>query len=127
MNTIKWKERNDFEMHPSKLRTYLPLIQVLKELKPYQRQLVVEHLDSEACQTLGFCLSTVLQKGSNLSNKNQIKCCVKANKVLIGKILKPPKSKKGQKAKQQALTLFGGSPLALILTTAIPMLLNLLK
>jgi len=121
------EESNVIEMQPSKVRKYLPLIQVLKELKPYQRQILVEHLDEDACKTLGFCVSTVLKKGGGLSNRNQIKCCVKSNKLLIGKIIKPNKTKREGKAKQQALALFGGNPLALILSTAIPILLDLIR
>ncbi len=111
----------------AKVRKHLPLIQVLKEIKPYQRQIVVDHLDDDACQSLGFCVSTVLSQGNSLINRKQVKCCVKANKSTIKNIIKSPKTKKQRQAKKHALAAFGGGPLALILSTAIPLLLNLLK
>lgn len=110
----------------SKIRHHLPLLHVLKTLKPYQRQIIIDHLDDDSCDSLTYCLSTVVKQVDKLKSKKKLQGCVKANKKQFCKILSPAKTKKLRQGKKRALTQVGGNPLGLILSTAIPLLLSLI-
>lgn len=112
----------------------IPLFQILKELKNYQRQIIIDHLDDESCSSLSSCIATVLLNGEKIRNKNEIKSCLKNNKCHFQKILSSHRKAKSRNikkkaspfSKKRALARIGGNPLQLILSTAIPLLLELL-
>ena len=111
------------------VRKHLPLMQVLKELKNYQRQIVLDHLEPSACDSLVKCISTVLKHGNNSKKlnsqkKGKLRAIVKKNKKNFAKII----SKSARKnVKKRALAQMGGNPLALVLSTAIPIILELMR
>lgn len=105
-----------------RLKETIPLIEILKELKPYQRQILIEHLDDNACNHLEECLTTVLKKGKNSSYKKKIEHCVNENRKIFDNILRRRKSKKHQR---KLLARVGGNPLGFILSAALPLLVDL--
>ena len=116
----------------AKYKKHIPLFQILKELKPYQRQIILDHLDNDSCESLSYCIATVLKsKNKKISdqNKKELGSCIKDNKSLIIRILKEGKgsSHRQHLSKKRALAKIGGNPLGLILTTAIPILMELLN
>lgn len=108
------------------MKHHLPLIQVLKKLKHYERQIIVDHLDDKACRSLKKCLQTVLKQGQKVpeSERSKLSRCFKRHKPLFTKLL----SEGGGGCRdKRTLARLGGNPLALILSTAIPLLLNLFR
>ena len=107
------------------LKHHLPLMQVLKKLKHYERQIVIDHLDDKACLELKNSLHTVLTKKSKVpeAERAKLKRCLKQNHALFSKLLTP---KTGKCSQKKTLARLGGNPLALILSSAIPLLLNLI-
>ena len=105
---------------------HLPLLQVLRQLKNYERQIVVDHLDAQACGALKKCLQTVLKGKKKVSAVEQDKLgrCLKRHKLLFSQALS---AKGGAGSERKALAKLGGNPLALVLSTAIPLLLQLLS
>ena len=111
----------------AQLRRHIPLLQVLKELTGYQRQIVMDHLDLSSCNALAHSVSTVLHKGqSSVKNKKRIARLIRANKSLFSDIVGTRICKKNCQKKKRALARVGGNPLGAILSTGIPLLLSLL-
>lgn len=110
------------------LKTHLPLFQVLKELKAYQRQIVIDHLDSKSCNSLSSCIKSVLKQGPKIKkNKKQLQLHIRQNQKELSRLFSNSKKKKSYHSKKKILARIGGNPLALILSTAIPMLMNLFR
>lgn len=105
-----------------KLKETIPMLEILKELKPYQRQIIIEHLDDGACESLQECLTTVLKKGQNSTYKKKISKCINENRKTFEHILAVKKNKKNQR---KLLARVGGNPLGFILSAAVPLLLDL--
>ena len=109
------------------LRRHIPLLQVLNELKGYQRQIVIDHLDLSSCNALAQCVTTTLHKGqSSAKNKKRIGRIIKENKSLFSSIIGTRNCKKNCQKKKKALARVGGNALKAILSTGIPLLLSLL-
>jgi len=112
------------------LRKHIPLFQVLKELKDYQRQIIVDHLDDSTCKSLANCIASVLRKSRRISHhqKQQIKRAVRIHQKFLKKIISAEGSPKnsGSKRLKTSLTRIGGEPLGLLLSTAIPLLVEFL-
>ena len=113
----------------SVIRKHIPLLQILKELKEHQRQIIIDHLDLSACSSLTKCISTVLM-GDKKIHPNQRKIIaklIKTNKTDLRKILgKKPSAKNHQKVKRD-LARIGGNPLMFLLSAGIPLLLDLIR
>lgn len=111
------------------VKQHLPLLSVLRKLGQDERQIVVDHLDKNACNTLQFCLSKVLKEGKKSKKTAKLMTkLVRENKKNFETILGLGKKKKlSHKQKRLALAKIGGNPLALILSTAVPLLLNMLR
>ena len=109
----------------SRVKHHIPLFQVLKELKPYQRQIILDHLDNTSCKSVASCVASLLKKSSKVSpqQKKAIALAVKAQKNHFEKIISPGKNSKQLK---KDLTRVGGGPLGLILGAAIPLLVDLI-
>lgn len=116
-----------------KIKHHLPLLSVLQKLGANERQILVDHLDKDACDTLQFCLTKVLQEGKKRRKKTQSNLMTKlvrenqSNFECILGVCGKKKKKLTHKQKRLALAKIGGNPLALILSTAIPLLLNMIK
>ena len=116
------------------LKKHIPLFQVLKELKDYQRQIIVNHLDDSTCQTLASCIGSVLKKSKRISppQKIRIKRAIQTHQKFMTKIVKKQKSHKVKGKRRTSplktpLTRIGGGTLGVILSTAIPLLLEHIK
>lgn len=112
------------------MRDHIALFQTLKELKPYQRQIIVDHLNPKACECLQECVRLVMKTGVKRTKKKKptalmqkFQKAVKQNPTLFKHLLS--RGKAGQVPRQMAQV--GGFPLGFILSTAIPMLMNLIK
>lgn len=107
------------------LREQLPLLQVLSELKGYQRQIIIDALDSKGCAALKSCLKLVATKGSKLGCANKLRKCVSANRKSFDNILY--KKGRSQSVTRREIARVGGNPLLFILSAAIPLILDLIK
>ena len=104
--------------------THLPLIHVLNEMKDYQRQIVVDHLNPKAVKCLKNCVSMVLKKKSKTkkTGKNQkLQKHIQENQHVFKHLLSPSK-----RNTNRMLARVGGSPLGMILSAAIPLLMSLI-
>lgn len=108
---------------------HLPLLSVLQKLEASDRQILVDHLDKESFDTLQFCLKKILQEGKKKKKKSEsLTNLVREHHLTFESILGlGSKKKKSFKQKRLALAKIGGNPLALILSSALPLLINLLK
>jgi len=59
----------------SRVKHHIPLFQVLKELKPYQRQIILDHLDSTSCKSVASCVASLLKKSSKVSPQQKKSYC----------------------------------------------------
>ena len=132
------------------IKHHLPLLSVLQRLHASDRQILIDHLDQNACDALSFCLTKVLQEGQIKKRKKKVDSqlvtkLVRDNHFNFQRILglntqkkKKKTTKKSSKSsnntkkclhkqKRLALAKIGGNPLAIILSTAIPLLLNMIK
>lgn len=110
-------------MRPA-VRKHIPLLYVLNQLKDYERQIIIDSLDEEATQAIERCVTTVLQKKRKLGGGQQekLQTCIQQNSEGFGNILKRGKGR----TKRRELARLGGNPLAMIIATALPMLMKLL-
>jgi len=105
--------------------TALPLMQVLVGMTPAQRTIIVQHLNDEAQDMLLDSVKYVLQvapKKMNSERKNNLSGALKEHKCNLRYLCD---HKRTVKLRRRRLRQMGGFPLGLILSTAIPMLLNL--
>jgi len=103
----------------------LSLLQALKSVRPECRDKLLEHLNDSGCEILFETIKNVLRNDK-----------VKAHsRAKLKKVLAPHKnalryiSKKGKPLtlKKKRLRQIGGNPLTSILTTAIPLLLQIIS
>ena len=108
-------------------KNLLAFFQVLGELHPVKRRLLMQHIDDHSCQSLYNCIWTVLQeayKGNSSLDKtflDKLQNCLHTHKSNFQTILYDGTS---QKAKKEAVTQLGGGALSLILSAAIPLLMQ---
>jgi hypothetical protein len=104
-------------------KVLLPLLQVLKSLTSEQRTIVLAHLDDKTRDFIYETITTVLRSEKLPFRK----------RAALKEKLSPYKNdlryisdkKKSRAQKKNRLTQLGGGPMAHVLKTAIPMLLNL--
>ncbi len=104
------------------LKKILPFLQVLKDIKPVQRKILLAHLDDQSLNNICEATSNVLHN-PNLTSKQ---------KTRLRRYLNPHKSsirylsrkKTTVKNKKKKLFEIGGNPLAFILSAAIPLLID---
>lgn len=103
---------------------YLPLFQIIGELEPAKRQLLVNHLDDASTRALSDSIGSVLkQTDVPIHNRwrKKIHRAVQSNRPAFKKLLR---GRGGTEQRRQALTCVGGGPLALLLSTVIPLVLG---
>ena len=117
--------------HPvnAKMFRSLPLYQILAELHPAKRQLVISHLDDATCDTMAACVRSVFDKSYHRfspvskATRATLTRTAMAHRPLFKQVL----SKGGRRSvRRRALVQFGAGPLSLILSIAIPWLAGLL-
>lgn len=105
------------------IKNHMALFHVLHKLKNFERQIILDHLDSTACDSLSNCIKIVLKKKKKLSpaQKAKVKKIISDHRQTFDNVLNKKRKRKRDLAK------LGGFPFAFLLSTAIPLLINLLK
>ena len=102
----------------------LPLLNILRELDPIKRQIILDHLDAKSCDTVVACIAKVIQNGKKLKSNKVVKETIVKNKKDICALL----SKGGNfKKRRRKLAKFGGGPLGLLLGIGLPILVDLVS
>lgn len=107
-----------------RLRSILPFLQTFKDLSSRQRGIMLGHIDDKSCEVVCEAISNVLcnPRVPELHRK-RLRRSLMPHKKHLRILLKKGTSKK---VKRQKLSEIGGFPLAAILSTAVPLLLDLL-
>ena len=104
-------------------KKYLPLIKIVKKLKPEERSEIVWYLKNEAVEFLCECVHNVLYTDIGIKNKNKLKNKIK-NSCSIHRLKSISSKSRSTEAKVKALRQ-EGKGLGLILSAAIPFLMSL--
>ena len=105
------------------IRKLLPFLQVLKELRPVQRNILLAHIDDKSCEMIYEAISNVLQNSKvSYGSRKRLKKALQPHKRCLRTLISKTCSRS---RKRKYLTKIGGFPLGTILATAIPLLLNL--
>jgi len=109
----------------TKLRKeYLPFMQTLKQINPSHRTILLGHLNDETCEALYEAVKNVLENPKiTPSRRAMLRKRLSPHKKVLRNLVKKSGSRS---AKKKNLTKLGGNPLALILGTAIPLLLDVI-
>lgn len=111
-------------MFKKRAKELLLLFSLLKQLKHKQRVGVIKYLDEKSTESLYEAIHNVLHnKNVSPQRRNRLKRILRPHKNLLRYL---GNKKRSKKIKQQKLAEIGGSPLALILSTAIPILTEVL-
>lgn len=99
----------------------LPFLQILSEMSPNQRTIILGHLDQKSCETLCSTIRSVV-KSTKLKKqvKNQLQKHLTPHKACLRSLCKT----KTFPSQRRSLQKLGGNPLMLILASALPLLLN---
>lgn len=107
-------------------KKYIPLLNVLKKLKPKEMSDIVDFLNDDAIDNICECVYNVIHTDLNLPNKkkSRLRNFIKSNCSLhrINKI----SSKKENIFKRRKALKQEGKGLGMILATAIPFLIDLI-
>ena len=112
-------------MRAKQKKVLLPLLAILKSMKPTDRVILMSHLDDVSRDALYETINKVLTSTSVPPSKRR---------YLKTKLM-PFKSdlrfladrRKSTTSKKKKLTQMGGAPMGVVLRTAVPLLLNLYK
>ena len=101
----------------------LPLLHVLRTIRPEQRVILLAHFDDQTRDALYATIGQVLKSNKvPIRNRLLLKAKLFAHK---DKLRYLADKKKTSTSKRRKLAQIGGSPMKYILKTAIPLLLNL--
>ena len=102
----------------------IPLLKILRDLPPESQIILLHHLDSTACCNIKKCIKKVLA-GTNLqeSKKKNLRKNLLPYKNLMREIAN---TKPGHSTKN-LLPQIGGAGLSLILSSALPLLIDIAK
>ena len=114
-------------MRVRKKKVVLPLMQTLVGMTPSQRTIIMHHLDDTSQDMLLDVVQYVLSSSENKLPKEKVQG--------LSEILSEHKcdlrymcnNKKSCKLRRRKMKQMGGFPLGLVLSAAIPMLLNLFR
>ena len=106
-------------------KQYLDLLQVLKKIKAEDRAKIVPYLKTDAIEFIGECTHNVLFTDLGLKNKSHLKKCLKSQCNV--KRLKSISNKNTPLDKKIAALKQEGKGIGLILSVALPFLLNLIQ
>lgn len=110
------------------VKTAIPLLQVLKEMKGYQRQIILSHLDNKSLELICDGVGCVFKKHPQQIDsrvRKKVFGVARQNRKKLQLLMSG--RQKNLSSKKRALIQLGGNPLALILSTAIPLLMNLFR
>lgn len=125
----KKKKRTHYKNHKrcsmKRLSKILPFLQTFKELRPSQRGIMLAHLDDSSCKILQETIANVLRNPSvSESRKKKLRKVLQPHKSALRNLARGSSS---GGAKKKTLYKIGGLPLAAILSTAIPILLDVIR
>lgn len=110
-------------MPPLNKKSLLPFLHVLKSLKARDRIIILAHLDDETRDSIYKTISQVLRSNKvPIQNKLYLRDKLKSHKDNLRYLIN---QKKSSTQKKKKLTQIGGSPLSVLLNTALPLMLNL--
>jgi len=113
-------------MKKAEAKKTLELLELVKSIRPTkQRATLLKYLNEEGCERMYQTVANVL-KNSKLDTKKRekLKCTLLPHKNTLRYLAKKSKSKSLKKRKLEQL---GGFPLTAILTTAIPLLIEVVR
>ena len=112
-------------MREAQRKVILPLLGVLKNLKPADRIIILAHLDDLSRDRLYETINQVLSQSSPLpsSKKKLLKRRLWAHRENLRYLTS--RKRRSSKEKRRRLVHIGGNPLGYLLKTAVPLLLNL--
>lgn len=105
-----------------KLRIALPLLQILSILPPKSREIIVKHLNTDACEILYTSVCNTLYN-RDLLNKGELRIKLNPYKNNLRYIINENKK---SNLRHKKLIQIGGNPLGLILGATLPILFNYL-
>ena len=106
-----------------KFKKQVPLLQVLKDITPEQRTIVLGSLDARACNSVVGCVRSVMKsKKLNKKTKDKLRKALSSQKDTLRKLIGEAKSSR----KRELLPSVGGG-LGVLLGTAIPILLEVAR
>ena len=107
-----------------RLREVIPFLQTFKDLRPNQRGILINHIDDKSCEILYEAIANVL-RSPRISDgqKKKLRRALQAHKSCLRSLIS---SKTSKTVKRKKLQQIGGFPLATILATAVPLVLDLL-
>lgn len=107
----------------------LPFLQVMGQMHPQLRPHVIGRLGNDAVDDLSRCFDLVLKEAASQSSRlpPQLKGELKESVLRHRAEFKHVLTAKATLARKRALAQLCGNPLALILSAAIPLLLNLVS
>lgn len=120
-------KKKALKMPPKEKLTYvLPLLQVLRELSPKQQSIILGHLDDKSCATLCTTIRRVIQsKKLSDPEKRNLQRVLSSHKHCLRSLCNSKSVHSS--SRRRNLQKLGGNPLLYILSTAIPLLLDIFK
>ena len=114
-----------------KCEKYIPLFNILRELEPVQRIIILSHLDEQTCESIYACINTLLITDLRKIKKYKssfpkIKKILSKQKKNLRFLAKKNKSKYSKRQKKKILPQIGGS-LGLVMSIVIPIILDLIS
>jgi hypothetical protein len=104
-------------------KKYLALVKIVSKLKPEERSQIIPYLKTDSVEFLCECVHNVLYTDIGIKNKTKIKHKLK-NQCSVHRLKTIASKSKSITAKTKALGQ-EGKGLGLILSTALPFLMNL--
>ena len=105
-------------------KKYLNLVKIVSKLKPEERSHIIPYLKTDSVEFLCECVHNVLYTDIGIKNKNKIKQKLK-NQCSVHRLKTIASKSKSVAAKTEALRQ-EGKGLGVILSAALPFLINLL-
>lgn len=107
----------------------MALFNVLTELSPLQRAIIIDHLDMKTCNTLISAIKMVIDQGPEEAPphlRKKLLSVMRKHGQELDTFLSKSKSLSSL-SKKRHLARIGGNPLFFMLASAIPALINLFK
>ena len=118
-------DKKRLQSDKKRLRAMLPFLQILKDLTPNQRAIILAHINDSSCEAIYETVSNVLRnKSVSEADARKLKRFLAPHKTCLRSLASKRLS---STQKRRKLYQIGGLPLATILGVGIPLLLSLIK
>lgn len=111
---------------PPEVKTNLPFFQILGELHPFKRLLVIPHLDATTITSLADLVLFVFRVPLDSASRQKINALVRAHEAVFKSIVTQKDGADTETLKKQFFQI-GAGPLGLLLSIAIPLILGRMK